>query len=249
MPEGDSGLFRNAINSIEVGVEDYASPDPRRSVSAIRNLHAGVLLLLKERLRRLSPGLVFERVLPVVTETGDVAWTGKGKRTVDVRGLEDRWKSLGLGPLDWKRLQEFGEIRNDLEHFEVKHTAERMREVLADAFVLVLDLLQNHLDVLPAQVIEASAWTTMRAEAQIHARLAEECRKTRLGVEAPGGAEEAFAEGMRCTGCGSELIRVDGDEWEELELACDACGETAHLEGLLLPALAREYEWSRYRSV
>jgi hypothetical protein len=51
-----SDLLKNAIASIQLGVEDFKrNDDPRRLLSAIRNFYAGVLLLCKEVLRRLSP--------------------------------------------------------------------------------------------------------------------------------------------------------------------------------------------------
>ena len=42
-------LFRNAIGSVELGLEDFrlAKSDPRRYVSATRNVFAGMLLLFK----------------------------------------------------------------------------------------------------------------------------------------------------------------------------------------------------------
>lgn len=48
-------LFANAIETIQIGVEDLLRNDERRVLSAVRNVHAGVLLLCKEKLRRLSP--------------------------------------------------------------------------------------------------------------------------------------------------------------------------------------------------
>jgi hypothetical protein len=50
-----NSLLENAIVSMQLGLEDYASEDHRRVLSAARNLYAGVLLLCKEVLRRLSP--------------------------------------------------------------------------------------------------------------------------------------------------------------------------------------------------
>lgn len=50
-----SDLLKNAIESIENGVADFTSGQPRRVTSALRNLYAGVyagvLLLFKEKLR------------------------------------------------------------------------------------------------------------------------------------------------------------------------------------------------------
>jgi hypothetical protein len=47
-------ILQNAIDSIQVGVEDYNLEDDRRNASAIRNIFAGILLLYKERLCELS---------------------------------------------------------------------------------------------------------------------------------------------------------------------------------------------------
>ncbi len=51
-----SGLFENAVLSIQLGVEDYQANDPKRALSAVRNFHAGILLLAKEVLVRAAPG-------------------------------------------------------------------------------------------------------------------------------------------------------------------------------------------------
>lgn len=48
-------IIQNAIDSIQIGVEDFQSDDDRRSVSAVRNIAAGILLLYKEKLCQLSP--------------------------------------------------------------------------------------------------------------------------------------------------------------------------------------------------
>jgi hypothetical protein len=47
-------LLTNAIESIQLGVEDYRAGTRPRLLSAVRNIHAGILLLYKEKLRRLS---------------------------------------------------------------------------------------------------------------------------------------------------------------------------------------------------
>jgi hypothetical protein len=47
-------LLKNAVVSIQLGLEDFASDDGRRIISAARNLYSGVLLLAKEVLRQLS---------------------------------------------------------------------------------------------------------------------------------------------------------------------------------------------------
>ena len=63
-------IIQNAIDSIQIGVEDFQSVDDRRSVSAVRNIAAGILLLYKEKLCQLSPDdnkelLIKQNIRPV----------------------------------------------------------------------------------------------------------------------------------------------------------------------------------------
>lgn len=44
-----SELFENAVVSIQLGVEDYQSNDPRRAISAVRNFYAGCCYQPKRR--------------------------------------------------------------------------------------------------------------------------------------------------------------------------------------------------------
>jgi hypothetical protein len=51
-----------------MGDEDYRDATPRRAASAVRNFYAGVLLLLKEKLRQESPpgsneALLYEKIV------------------------------------------------------------------------------------------------------------------------------------------------------------------------------------------
>ena len=48
-------MFENAVQSIQLGVEDYKKNTPSRALSAVRNFHAGLLLLAKEVLVRKVP--------------------------------------------------------------------------------------------------------------------------------------------------------------------------------------------------
>jgi hypothetical protein len=54
-PPNFSALFDNAMSTIRMGIEDYAQDKPERSLSAVRNFYAGLLLLAKEVLVRRVP--------------------------------------------------------------------------------------------------------------------------------------------------------------------------------------------------
>ena len=77
-------LRDNAIGSIKVGVEDAQSGKHERLLSAVRNIHAEILLLSKEALRRLSPPgsnevLLKETILLKRDAAGAISFEGAGK--------------------------------------------------------------------------------------------------------------------------------------------------------------------------
>ena len=66
-------LLKNAVVSIQLGLEDFASDDERRIISAARNLHSGVLLMLPHVPQNFYPILFALRVdeaLPVYRSAG-----------------------------------------------------------------------------------------------------------------------------------------------------------------------------------
>ena len=89
-------LLGNAIESIRLGVEDFQAGTHPRLMSAVRNIHAGVLLLYKEALRRLSPGdsaevLVKAKIVPSRDGAGNVVFVGKGTKTADTQQIRERF--------------------------------------------------------------------------------------------------------------------------------------------------------------
>ena len=142
-------LLRNAIQSIQIGVEDYKSPDERRVLSATRNITAGLLLLFKEKLRQLSPPgskevLLKQQMKPGLKADGTLGFTGHGKKTVDVYQIQERLTSLQVS-LDWKRFQKIVDVRNDIEHYCTQEPEVRVKELLADSFLIIRDFTSQHL--------------------------------------------------------------------------------------------------------
>ena len=89
-------IYRNALNAIQVGVKDFNEGSPPRLSSAVRNLTAGILLLCKEKLRRLSPSdeiLIWKQLKPLLDDDGQVVFDKSGETTVDVNDIIDRFKS------------------------------------------------------------------------------------------------------------------------------------------------------------
>ena len=143
-------LLKNAIESIQVGVEDYEIGEERRYLSAVRNISAGILLLYKEKLRRLSPPdaeelLIKSSIEPMLDKQGKVIFKGKGKKTVDVQTIRQRFKSLGI-EYTWTNFDELNELRNNIEHYYTDKSPSAIREVIAKSFVLIHEFINQHLE-------------------------------------------------------------------------------------------------------
>ena len=139
-------LFDNAIQSIRLGIEDYEANDAKRPLSAVRNFYAGVLLLAKEVLVRAAPKANPKDVLgaaykPVLDGDGGITFVS-GTRTIDFNEIGERFKAFGLR-IDQASLKDLTRIRNDMEHLYTEANRETVREAIARAFPVVVDLFQQ----------------------------------------------------------------------------------------------------------
>ena len=112
-------LLTNASESIQVGVADYGLGSRPRVLSAVRNIHAGILLLYKEALRRKSPpgsndSLIKAKIEPEPDGSGGVKFVGVGTKTVDSKQIRERFETLGIST-DWPRFRKIAGARNDIE--------------------------------------------------------------------------------------------------------------------------------------
>src|SRR5260221_4537785 len=105
-----NGLFKNAVDSIVMGIEDYQKNEPKRAFSAVRNFYAGTLLLAKERLLRVAPAANSDLILaahykPVPDGKGGIVFESADNRTVDFEEIGKRFKDFKL-PIDKAALKD-----------------------------------------------------------------------------------------------------------------------------------------------
>ena len=231
-----NSLLDNAIHSIQIGVEDYGSNDVRRTVSAVRNLYAGILLLAKEVLIRAVPNADPEEVIgsrykPVPDGRGGVHYEPASRQTVDFVTLGQRFADFDL-PINNAALKDLNGIRNDIEHKFTEATREAVREAIAKAFPVVVDLFRLA-EEQPSEVL-GDAWQIMLDVRIVYEGELEACRKTFERLEWPLAslAESRFS----CPKCDSDLVAQDDPNEKRHEYAdcnCRACGERIAAERAL----------------
>lgn len=150
-------LLTNAVESVQVGVEDYQAGTRARLLSAVRNIYAGILLLYKEALLRRSPpgsneALIKAKVEPQQGPGGAVHFVGVGKKTVDVQQIRERFQSLGIAT-DWKRTDDITRLRNDIEHYYPTISQQALGSLVASALVLVRDFAEQELGEAPRDLL------------------------------------------------------------------------------------------------
>jgi hypothetical protein len=233
---GNMNLLENAKRSIDLALDDFKSKSKNRLLSSVRNLHAGILLLYKERLRALSPSdseevLLKQRIIPKKNEYGHVHFVGEGKKTVDVQQIRKRFAGLGI-PTDWKRFERINDLRNDIEHYYTKLDRDSIRGMISDTFILIRDFVQNELKRDPMEILGSASWKTLISVSEVYEREKEECIK-RLDAINWGSASLAEAlYDLQCQQCGSRLLMPTSKSKDisECQMKCRSCGTSESFE-------------------
>jgi len=226
-------LLQNAIDSIQVGVEDYLMEDDRRYLSAVRNICAGILLLYKEKLKRLSPEhdkevLIKQFIQPIFDKKGNISFVGSGNKTVDVQTIKKRFEALNIkyDKADWKRFEELNEIRNDIEHYYTDKSSSAVREVIVKSFIIIQDFINQHLKEEPVKILGEECWNTLLETAEVYKAEEENCRQSWEKLGFKSSVLEHIVENIRCPVCHSNLIKAQDKSNIFPSLSCSSCSNS-----------------------
>ena len=247
-------ILKNAIDSIAIGLEDYQSSDERRIVSSTRNIFAGILLLFKHKLCELSPpdtdeALIKQRVLPEIDATGAVKWIGKGKKTVDVQNIKERFESLNIS-VDWKRLERINKYRNDIEHYYSSLNPQSVQALISNSFIIIRDFISEHLNEDPKVLLGDEAWEILIEVNEVYEKEKEECCATLESLDYFSDEILNAFESYSCAECGSGLIMPQERNTDavEVRLECKSCGNTLPYEDFVKLAISNYYSHEVYLS-
>jgi len=245
-------LFDNAVQSLQLGIEDYQANDPRRALSAVRNFYARVILLAKEVLVRQAPDADPDEILgasykPIPDGEGGIQYVQKSHQTVDFNTLGERFKDFGL-QIDRAALNDLNRIRNAIEHYCTDESRETVREAIAKAFPVVVDLF-NLADEPPHEALGA-AWPIMLDVRTVYERELERCRHSFANIDWPISilADVHF----NCPSCSSDLVAqldLDNADIQSPECECRSCRTKIDAEKAVERALELHFEWDSYVAI
>lgn len=212
------------------------------------------MLLFKEKLRELSPSksdevLLKKSINPVVDKAGKVTFVGKGKKTVDVYQIKERLSSLNI-ELDWKTFEKVVTARNDIEHYYSGESKDRLKELLADCFLLIRDFITIHLEYEPVELLEPQTWGVLLKVSEVYNEELKECRKHLKKVDWQSETLEAISGNIRCVECHSQLVKPTNPDRDPqiLEFQCSSCGELFLFQNSIPDLVADHFELDYFLS-
>lgn len=242
-------LYNNAIQSLQLGLEDYASDDNKRQISAVRNCYAGILLLAKHVLTEAAPKadpklLLAARIKPVPDGEGGITFKPHGEATIDFDTIGTRFRDFDLN-IDQAPLKNLGRYRKNIEHNFIDEESAKVREALASALPVVIDLFRVS-KIEPRSAL-GDTWDIMLEVKDVFQKELSTCEETFRNIESPLGtlSEDSFS----CPECGSRLVeQVDSSNTDVAELSahCRACGADFDSEAAVEQALKSRYEGENY---
>jgi len=246
-------ILTNAVQSIQIGVEDFQSDDSRRVLSAIRNVTAGILLLFKEKLRLLSPAdsdevLIKQKIQPEFDPNGKVVFRGDGKKTVDVQQIKERFRSLDIDT-DWKRFETVVSIRNNIEHYCTTESADHLKELLADSFIIIRNFVSKQLGYEPVELLGEATWNVLLEVAEVYQRTLEECRAATDAIDWDSDTMSNMVGFLRCPKCHSALIKpIDPDAAvvHAIRFSCSSCGQATTIADMAEDAVNECFGYRSY---
>lgn len=245
-------IFDNAISSIQLALTDFSSGDNQRLLSAVRNLHSGILLLYKAKLSSLSPAdsndvLIKKAILPQWGAHGQIVFVGDGDKTVDVRGIEERFNRLNIRT-DWERFRRINKIRNDVEHYFSRVHRDTLRSMISDTFLIIRNFITNELRRDPREALGHDAWTTLLSVSEVIEKERQECARKLTATDWQSAELASAMLEFTCSSCGSALIQPLGSD-RDSGIECRSCGEPEGFERSAERALSEYLGWKNHLSI
>jgi hypothetical protein len=191
---------------------------------------AGILLLYKEKLLRLSPPEHPELLILSSTKRltpKEYAPADKpGRNTVGIEKIKERFKDYDV-KVDWPRFDAAAKLRMDIEHYYTQEPHDAVKEIVASSFLLIRDFLNDELEEDPIAALGEDVWGILLDTSEIYGVEKQACLSSMEATDWEYDFVEHNRDKIRCTECGSSLILVDSvfeeASYRESSFQCRQC--------------------------
>lgn len=216
-------LLGNSVEFFSDSIESYKNQKYKNAVSS---LWTGVLLLLKCKLYKIHPVLIYKDILNFLKiDDGNLIFSSinsvKDLQTVTLNDIERRFKQFKIKCDVYKRYQgnlsKIQNARNQAEHCVCVLSENDLLNFYENAIPFVNDFMEEELNTDPTEVFEN--WTdflSIEEVANARKKNVEEFIDEHTDIESVKNGTHISAE---CPVCGSEAIDI-GDKM----LTCKNCG-------------------------
>lgn len=213
-------LYENAIDSIKHAIEHYTS-DPlenRRYKYAVLHLSQGTTLLLKERLTREHPNLIF----------ANVADEGK---TVEIEVAVSRLEKIAKIDLDPAKevILELSRLRNRIEHYAVDISKQQADSIIGRIVPFLVSFVHNELGRSFQSEIGEANW---QALLKIRDYRDSAIRSAEMRIKQEGRQAFVCPKCQAYTAVAVVSGSTDEGEWilSYAEIVCTVCSDVALIQ-------------------
>jgi uncharacterized OB-fold protein len=210
------------------------------------------MLLFKHKLSQLSSAtseeaLLKQTVQPVVDENGLIQWKGRGKKTVDLGQIRERFKSLGV-TVDWRRVERIQDFRNEIEHYYTTSAHDAIRSVLSDSFVVMNDFIRRHLNTDAKVLLGDTSWSVLIQNNKVYEQEKAECEAALARLTYYHDLIENALAKYSCDACGSGLIAPHhaSEDAADATFICRVCNEVLPYDEIVKRAVLEYYSHEVY---
>jgi hypothetical protein len=245
-------LFENAISSIQIGVEDYFSNDTKRITSCVRNLFSGILLLFKARLLDLSPldsnEVLIKKVIIPKFKNGQIVFEGKGKQTIDVKEIQERFTSLDI-KTNWSIIEKMQSERNYIEHYYASSNTDVIKSLIAKTCLIVNLFIKNEFKLNPIDLLD-DTWIKMISIRDVYLKEKLDCGKKIEDMLSLEENQILIIKNMYCKNCGSELLVPVSSENDinNAMMRCTICENTFNVIDMFEETVVHAFDPDGYEN-
>ena len=250
MSTNQSPLFKNAIDLIECGIEDYRLGEDNqiRYKTALRNLYSGLLLIFKQKLYSIDNNLIYKRLEPSLNEDNKITWQRAGNQTLDTQQIQSRFKSLDINFLkpnsqSDEYFKQIRRVRNDIEHKYTELQPILIAEQVDKIIALIRDFMESELKLNIKDQISEDAYKTIIEVHEVYIAELKACKESWHYLD--NKSEILKNTELYCPNCTSSLIEFD----KQSNSACRACKEKLDRLNFLNKFIKKYYYLEYYYSI